>query len=868
MNRLASLKKDNIRNRIGRKFSLYSGLPLLGAALLILYFSYTFQLQNVINVQAEFARYAAEETQNVIQGVVNETGLLIAFNDIPQLTSDQLYQKVIQLLNYNEIYKVVGVFTREGTLVAFAEDNNLVNTGLDEVQIRDTMDAALAPFETADIYFGPVNFDERTGEPSMVISHPVIDLRSGEVTHVLFVEFRLRSVWNSLSEFDADLADNIYILNQDNQVIAHRNPSVVLRGTSFEPPKIGGLELGMEGERVILGVHKIELGNTVWTTVSERRVGSALNLTYRLMLIIASLILLVSVAAIYLGVHILRDIVKPLETLSEAALVISGGDFSNQVPVKGADEIGKLSQAFNDMTTKLSVTLAGLQESRKRFRALVESTNDWIWEVDAAGNFTYVSPRITELLGYQPDALLGNRLSEFIYFEDEQQSLDILLKRSEDIVGLENVAHHRDGHPLVFETNGVPILGEQGEMLGYRAISRDITERKRTEDELEQYREHLEDLVEQRTVEISRLVYAIDQSVDGVVITDLNGVIEFANPAWAEMHGYQPNNSQGSPLNIFHDDEQIDQDYVLFLDKVRAEGASQGIFNLLHQDGHMFPASMTTALLKNGDGKPLGFVSIGRDITEQMEADAALQLALTKLEQSNQDLEQFAYVASHDLQEPLRMITSYLRLIVRRYEDKLDETGITFMNYAVDGAARMKILIDDLLAFSRVEKRGKELKPIDLNQVFQMVCSTLTTRIKESQAVVSSDTLPVVMGDESQMTQLFQNLISNALKFRKPDETPRVNIFVTQTPENWKISVQDNGIGLKTEYSEQIFVIFKRLHTRQEYEGTGIGLAICKRIVERHKGRIWVESKFGEGATFNFTLPIMLNEDNRIASIV
>jgi len=256
-----------------------------------------------------------------------------------------------------------------------------------------------------------------------------------------------------------------------------------------------------------------------------------------------------------------------------------------------------------------------------------------------------------------------------------------------------------------------------------------------------------------------------------------------------------------------------------------------------------------------------GYRGVGSDITARKRAEAELRRAHDELEQkarelqrSNSELEQFAYVASHDLQEPLRMVSSYTQLVMRRYGEKLDKDAREFMNYVVDGAARMKQLIEDLLAYSRVGTRGKEFAPVELEAIVRRAVTNLRAAIEEAGAAVTWEGLPQVRGDDMQLAQLLQNLIGNALKFRSAS-VPRVNIFSQDNPEQWEIVVQDNGIGIEPQYYERIFMVFQRLHNKAEYPGTGIGLAICKKVVERHGGRIWVESRPGEGSAFHFTLP-------------
>jgi len=226
---------------------------------------------------------------------------------------------------------------------------------------------------------------------------------------------------------------------------------------------------------------------------------------------------------------------------------------------------------------------------------------------------------------------------------------------------------------------------------------------------------------------------------------------------------------------------------------------------------------------------------------------------LGRLKRSNTELEQFAYVASHDLQEPLRMVASYVKLLEKRNKDKLDADSIDFINFAVDGAIRMQRLINDLLTYSRVSTKGKPFEVVKCNTVFEATIKNLEVAIREKKAVITHDFLPELKGDEGQLVQLFQNLIGNALKFCK-DRTPGIRITAKQEARAWVFGVHDNGIGIAPENHERVFQIFQRLHSREEYEGTGIGLAVCKKIVERHGGRIWVESEVKKGTTIWFTL--------------
>lgn len=242
------------------------------------------------------------------------------------------------------------------------------------------------------------------------------------------------------------------------------------------------------------------------------------------------------------------------------------------------------------------------------------------------------------------------------------------------------------------------------------------------------------------------------------------------------------------------------------------------------------------------------------DITERREYQRKLERTIDQLEASNERLEHFAYAASHDLQEPLRMVSSYLQLIEKRYSDTLDADGEEFLAFAIDGADRMRDMIDGLLQYSRIETQGDPFEPTDLEAVLDDVLADIQFKIEDTDADIRADDLPRVIGDAGQLRQLFQNLLQNAIEY-SDDEPSRIHVSADRSGSMWTISVSDDGIGIDPANQDRIFEVFQRLHSRAEYDGTGIGLALCQRIVERHDGDIWVESEPGEGSTFSFTLP-------------
>ncbi len=272
------------------------------------------------------------------------------------------------------------------------------------------------------------------------------------------------------------------------------------------------------------------------------------------------------------------------------------------------------------------------------------------------------------------------------------------------------------------------------------------------------------------------------------------------------------------------------------------------------KDGRRLYVEVSTSPIKNETREVLQIVHVVKDITGRKQAEEKLKQTMNDLACSNTELQQFAYVASHDLQEPLRMVSSYVQLLGRRYKGKLDEDADEFIAYAVDGATRMQQLINDLLTYSRVGTRAKPFEPTDTESVLKNATDNLKVAIEESGAVITHDSLPTVMADSSQLLQLFQNLVGNGIKFRNGG-APQIKVSAAEKENEWLFSVSDNGIGIDPKHKYQVFQIFQRLHSRNDYPGTGIGLAVSKKIVERHGGRIWVESEPGKGSTFYFTIP-------------
>jgi PAS domain S-box-containing protein len=376
--------------------------------------------------------------------------------------------------------------------------------------------------------------------------------------------------------------------------------------------------------------------------------------------------------------------------------------------------------------------------------------------------------------------------------------------------------------------------------------------------ELREARDSLEERVKRRTEELRRSEEHFRLLVTTVLdyaiyMLDPQGRVASWNSGAERLKGYRAEEILGRSFATFYLPE--DQDKPGRLLKIASrQGRADDEGWRVRKDGSRFWAGAVITALYDDAGNLIGFSKVVHDLTEHKKAEEALRRQAADLARSNADLQQFAYVASHDLQEPLRMVTSYMQIIADQYRGKLDADADECIGFAVDGAQRMRQLITGLLAYSRVGTRGQQLSLTDCSAVLSEVIANLNVAIHESAAIIECESLPTVMIDAAQMAQLFQNLIANALTFHG-NAIPRIRVSAQRNGAGWKFSVEDNGIGIAPEHYERIFVIFQRLHDRIKYKGTGIGLAICKKIVERRGGKIWVTSERGRGSTFYFTIP-------------
>jgi PAS domain S-box-containing protein len=479
-------------------------------------------------------------------------------------------------------------------------------------------------------------------------------------------------------------------------------------------------------------------------------------------------------------------------------------------------------------------------ESLRQLNAALDHATEGIARLDAKGNYLAVSALYARCCGYAPSEMLGRNWTLVLHPPDRQKmvkALDQMLHSGVAEVGA--LALRKDGSLFHNHVALVALRDQNGKLLGHHRFMKDITLRKMSEAALCASERRFRVLAAHAPV--------------GIFQCNTEGRCSYVNTRWTDMTGINPRQAKRDGwFAAIHPD---DQNQITTAWKQSATAGKQwnGELRFSPTGANPIRVSCSTAPIRAETGEIDGYIGIITDITALKESEETLSHQSEELRRSNRELEQFAYIASHDLQEPLRMVSSYTQLLDRRYRGKLGTDADEFIAYAVEGATRMRSLIDDVLEFARVSSEPSPDEPTELQPLLSDVLTDLAAVIREKNAQITSDPLPVVSGNSSQLRQVLQNLIGNAIKFCK--RPPRIHIEVRREDNNWSISVRDNGIGIDPNHTEKIFQAFQRLNGHSEFAGNGIGLAVCKRIIERHGGTVRVDSRPNEGSTFTFTLP-------------
>ena len=534
--------------------------------------------------------------------------------------------------------------------------------------------------------------------------------------------------------------------------------------------------------------------------------------------------------------------------------------------------IEQLNVPRDDQFLELEKAFVSLQKTKAQYQDLFDHAPDMYFTIDAdSAQILRCNQTLLKTLGYTETEILGQSVFDLYHsnFRQEAQKAFQTFLDTGELNNVHLVVQRKDGTTLDVSLNAHGFRDQQGKIQDCRSIWRDISEQKRLEKQLKQINADLDERVQNRTWALqialqslkesqSRLELALDASGDGWWDWNMATGEVIWSSQFPQLLGFEdgelPTSFQAWQ-NLVHPD---DLPRLMDLLQLYLQDSSFPYvfdYRVRTKSGRWkWISTLGKVVARDDQGKPLRMVGMHHDISDRKQAEQDLERMNAELVRSNQELEQFAYIASHDLQEPLRKIRSFTELLANLYQGQLDDKGERYIHFITDGAARLQGLVDDLLVYSRVGRAELKLKPTALSSLVEQVQSDLEKTIEERHVEIKVDPLPTVQVDPVQLRRVFQNLITNAIKYCQA-EVPTIHIQACQHQDTWTISVEDNGIGIDPKFAERIFVIFQRLHHREEYSGTGIGLSICKKIIERHGGQIWVDSEEGKGAIFSFTLP-------------
>jgi len=480
-------------------------------------------------------------------------------------------------------------------------------------------------------------------------------------------------------------------------------------------------------------------------------------------------------------------------------------------------------------------------DAEAQFAALIEFSGDAIISTTPEGIITRWSAGAERIFGYSALEIVGKSVLPLIPSDriHEEEQILARVRRGDGVNEFETTRLRKDQTAITVWISIAPIKDGRGQLIGISKVARDITVRKREEEALR--------------LSEARYRRLFETAQDGILILDATtGQVVDANPFMRVLLGYSLEEFAGKKLWEVGPFKGIEASKTIFAELQLKDSVRYESLTLERKDGGRVEAEFISNAYVAAERR---FIQCNiRDITERRRLEILAEGRIVELARSNDELAQFGYVASHDLQEPLRAVASCVQLLQKRYGGQLDARADEFIAHAVAGIKRMETLIKDLLAYSRLGSQAQPLVQTNCAAVLANALANLTVAITESGAVVTHEALPVVDADPTQLVQVFQNLLSNAVKFRGTG-APAIHVGAVHGAGEWTLSVADNGIGMEPQYFTRIFEVFQRLHTRREYHGTGIGLAICKKIIERHGGRIWVESQPGAGSVFRFTLP-------------
>ncbi len=827
------------------------------------------------NVRAEAVRlsHLFASNQEALIDSARQMLTIVSRLDRVQRRDCEACQKLFdRLRTENPFFSVAGIAELDGTVFLSSPQGTSPTNVSDRLYFQRAL-------QTKGFVVGDFTVSRAAGRPTLHLAMPIFDAAEQPVG-VIYIGLDLLAISESVKSIPLSYNGSMAILDP-NQVFLVRYPNPehwigrraahgVVQLTLPAGSKEGTIEAkGSDGiERIYSAtrVHEPGVGYLdVLVGFSKKEAYAPFRHQTRQQLVFMGVIAALAMAAAWaLGSS---AIVHPAWHLTEVARALSAGHLDVRSKLKGG-EFGEIGMAFNQMAEALSRRIGELKAAQESLRSAHDELEGRVEQrteelrraqerlVDAIENldagFVMFGPDERLVICNQTFrntyAIIADLIQPGISFEElvneyadrggRVDSEDDIHAWARDRLELFRVADGRS-----FDQK---IGGRWYRIADYRTREGGVVSLRTDISNLKEIQETL--ILRDR---------AIAAAVSGIVVTDPrqpdNPIVD-VNPAFERITGYTKAEARGRNCR-FLQGPQTDRSVLGGIREAIKQGREcQAVIRNHRKDGVPFWNEVKITPVRDEMGTVIHFVGVLTDVTARIEAQKALERVLAELHRSNKELEQFAYMVSHDLQEPLRMVASYTQLLERRYKDKLDEAANDFIAYAVDGAKRMQGFIRDLLEYSRVGTHGRPFEWLKVSEVLRDVLGTLRFAIEEQNAEVTHGEMPELEADPVQLGQLFQNLVGNALKFHG-QEPVRISIQARRRNGGWEFEVRDNGIGIDPKDAERIFAVFQRLHTRKEYEGTGIGLAICKRIVERHKGTIWVESEVGKGAAFHFILP-------------
>ncbi len=762
------------------------------------------------------------------------------------------------------------------------------------------------PTQMREVYYSPIHFDQSSYEPLMTIAVPVIDQRTGRVSAVLVADFRFKSIWDLIADLTPRKGEDIYLVDANGQVLAHRNPSIVLRGTVVNVPTKNGRARGLSGTMVIETTYSFQFGEQRFHLIEERQVSEALKLALDMATVTLAVTLVALVVAVGLVTLFVSQIVRPIVKLAAAARAISAGDLSQRVEIASRDEIGELAAAFNLMSEQLARMWADLAhqvddleaaraaqyESEQQVRSIFESTplGLCMYELRDPNRLVFAgaNPSAEKILSIDQNILIGQAMEEVFPWMAGTEALERYkeVARQGQIWKTEQNMKGGALKDSIFEIRAFQTM--PGKMV---IAFQDITERKQAESQLHERAARLELVarVGQQTTAILDLGELLRRAVHliGDIFHYYNVIIRLVEddrlilrtatlPAFAPLenvhwHPVGPGSitgwvaEKGEPL-LVPDVSQEERYAVVMADlqtrselavPIKSKGVVIGVLDVQSIERNAFSTADEFTLQIVAD--QLAIAIENARLYERVQNYAAeLEQRVTErtaeLAAVNKELETFAYSVSHDLRAPLRSIDGFSQAILEDYYDRLDAEGQDFLRRVRTASQRMSQLIDDLLDLSRLSRGEMHREAVDLSALVHQIA-------QEHQAQEPTRRVEWVIadavtgyGDARLLQAALENLIGNAWKFTRKKPVARIEFGYTEIGGQQTYFVQDNGAGFDMTYMHKLFGAFQRLHSDDEFEGTGVGLATVQRIVHRHGGQVWARSIVDQGATFYFTL--------------